>query len=64
MAILLFRPASTAHTGYTMAFLPSRYYLHTHIQDLHISNKNNSNKTISDGGITVDFSIIKVHTSN
>ena len=22
------------------------------------------NKTISDGGITVDFSIIKVHTSN
>ena len=23
-----------------------------------------SNKTISDGGITVDFSIIKVHTSN
>ena len=24
----------------------------------------NENKTISDGGITVDFSIIKVHTSN
>ena len=24
----------------------------------------NINKTISDGGITVDFSIIKVHTSN
>ena len=23
-----------------------------------------NNKTISDGGITVDFSIIKVHTSN
>ena len=46
MAILLFRPASTAHTGYTMAFLPSRYYLHTHIQDLHISNKNNSNNYI------------------
>ena len=22
------------------------------------------NKTISDGGITIDFSIIKVHTSN
>ena len=30
-------------------------------------NKNaiiNNNKTISDGGITVDFWIIKVHTSN
>ena len=26
--------------------------------------KRNDNKTISDGGITVDFSIIKVHTSN
>ena len=25
---------------------------------------NDINKTISDGGITVDFSIIKVHTSN
>ena len=25
---------------------------------------NTYNKTISDGGITVDFSIIKVHTSN
>ena len=26
--------------------------------------KKGKNKTISDGGITVDFSIIKVHTSN
>ena len=29
-----------------------------------VDYKNNNNKTISDGGITVDFSIIKVHTSN
>ena len=28
------------------------------------SNKNDTNKTISDGGITVDFWFIKVHTSN
>ena len=27
-------------------------------------NNDNDNKTNSDGGITVDFSIIKVHTSN
>ena len=27
-------------------------------------NISNTNKTISDGGITVDFSIIKVYTSN
>ena len=26
--------------------------------------KTYENKTISDGGITVDFSVIKVHTSN
>ena len=27
-------------------------------------NASSVNKTISDGGITVDFSIVKVHTSN
>ena len=36
--------------------------LQTGLFDHEIDIKNN--KTISDGGITVDFSIIKVHTSN
>ena len=31
---------------------------------LHRGCSSSHNKTISDGGITVDFSIIKVHTSN
>ena len=41
------------------------------VDDIEVNNDecmynvdNNNNKTISDGGITVDFTIIKVHTSN
>ena len=30
----------------------------------HLIREANINKTISDGGITVDFWIVKVHTSN
>ena len=33
-------------------------------EDILLRPHSNTNKTISDGGITVDFWIIKVHTSN
>ena len=38
----------------------SKRQISTHLKVV----KHQKNKTISDGGITVDFSIIKVYTSN